>query len=170
MNTGQTLKGEKPLIIEFLSFKGDILQKRTEILDFYFVYFLGTSIYRETFHFVQKSLVNLFQFLIQQLPFHLKKQSEPKPLEKEIKSNCLTGNLESSDTLHIEICSKKMNELLMQRQICAADIRCLDANSKQCLKKLCLKTCLYRTAQPNPAPQLLDDLNLAGSHLQIEQL
>ncbi len=48
--------------------------------------------------------------------------------------------------LRFEISSDKLNELLLKRQICAADIRCLDANSKQCLKMLCLKTCLRSTS------------------------
>ena len=45
--------------------------------------------------------------------------------------------------LRFEISSEKMNLLLFNHQICAADIRCLDANSKRCLKKLCLQTCLH---------------------------
>jgi hypothetical protein len=50
------------------------------------------------------------------------------------------------DMFRFEISSDKLNELLLKREICAADIRCLDANSKQCLKKLCLKTCLRSTS------------------------
>jgi len=44
--------------------------------------------------------------------------------------------------LRFEISSDKLNELLLKRQVCAADIRCLDAQSNQGLKMLCLKTCL----------------------------
>jgi hypothetical protein len=49
--------------------------------------------------------------------------------------------------LRFEISSDKMNFLLSNHQICAADIRCLDANSKQLLKKLCLQTCLHNISQ-----------------------
>lgn len=49
------------------------------------------------------------------------------------------------EVLRFEISSEKMNSLFLNHQVCAADIRCLDANSKQCLKKLCLKTCLRNT-------------------------
>lgn len=57
--------------------------------------------------------------------------------------NHLKPRIKKSDSLRFEISIEKMNELLSQRQICAADIRCLDINSKQCLKDLCLNTCLY---------------------------
>ena len=46
------------------------------------------------------------------------------------------------DVLRFEISSDKMQFLLSNHQICVADIRCLDTNSKHCLKKLCLQTCL----------------------------
>ncbi len=52
------------------------------------------------------------------------------------------------DVLRFEISSEKMNILLSNRQVCAADIRCLDANSKQCLKMLCLRTCLHNPQTP----------------------
>ncbi len=54
-------------------------------------------------------------------------------------------NKQEIEMLRFEISSKKLNTLFLNRQICAADIRCLDANSKQCLKRLCLKTCLRNT-------------------------
>jgi len=47
------------------------------------------------------------------------------------------------EMLRFEISYKKMDDLFLNHQICVADIRCLDENSKQCLKKLCLKTCLH---------------------------
>lgn len=55
-------------------------------------------------------------------------------------------NKQEIEMLRFEISSKKLNTLFLNRQICAADIRCLDTNSKQCLKKLCLKTCLRNTS------------------------
>ncbi len=49
--------------------------------------------------------------------------------------------------LRFEISSDKMNFLLSNHQICAADIRCLDENSKKCLKNICLQTCLHNISQ-----------------------
>lgn len=46
------------------------------------------------------------------------------------------------DTLRFEMSAVKLKELLLKRQICAADLRCLDNQSKQCLRGLCLQTCL----------------------------
>ncbi|MEE9424640.1 MAG: hypothetical protein V3V18_06640 [Methylococcales bacterium] len=60
------------------------------------------------------------------------------------------GVKQAIDTLRFEISSEKMNCLLLNRQICATDIRCLDANSKQCLKTLCLKTCLRNPSLIQP--------------------
>jgi hypothetical protein len=59
-----------------------------------------------------------------------------------IKTKSQAGIKQEIDVLRFEISSAKMNNLLLNRQICVADIHCLDANSKQCLKILCLKTCL----------------------------
>ncbi len=53
--------------------------------------------------------------------------------------------LESNKSLppiRLEISIEKINDLLRHKQICAADVRCLDSNSKQCLAKLCLQNCL----------------------------
>ncbi len=55
-------------------------------------------------------------------------------------------NKQEIELLRFEISSKKLNTLFLNRQIGAANIRCLDANSKQCLKRLCLKTCLHNTS------------------------
>jgi hypothetical protein len=62
------------------------------------------------------------------------------------KPDYLVKRNETSNHLRFEISAEKMNELLAHRLICAADVRCLDNNSKQCLKKLCLTTCLYKGA------------------------
>jgi hypothetical protein len=53
-----------------------------------------------------------------------------------------TNDLDKNNQLRLEISYEKMNELLASHLICAADIRCMDAHSKRCLKYLCLKTCL----------------------------
>ncbi len=81
-------------------------------------------------------ITHFYQLVINK--FSLIKQPELNQL-KEMKG--LTSS--SDNNLRFEISAEKMNELLAQRQICAADIRCLDSNSKRCLKNLCLKTCLY---------------------------
>jgi hypothetical protein len=78
-----------------------------------------------------------------------------RPSEKTRKKR-LTINSKNSDVLCIEISSDKINMLLEQRLICAADIRCLDNNSQSRLKNLCLRTCLYNTPSYLAVPQLLD--------------
>jgi len=50
--------------------------------------------------------------------------------------------LESNTPIRLEISRAKINELLQHKQLCAADVRCLDLNSKQHLTKLCLQNCL----------------------------
>ncbi len=52
-----------------------------------------------------------------------------------------------NNTLKIIINTQKMTELLVNHQICVADICCLDKNSKDCLKSLCLKTCLQNISK-----------------------
>ncbi len=47
-------------------------------------------------------------------------------------------------SIRLEISIEKINELIKHKQICAADIRCLDTDSKQCLSKLYLQNCLTR--------------------------
>ncbi len=71
------------------------------------------------------------------------------PEKNRSSSGSVSRNLEhqrDGDVLFFEIISQKMQKLLAHRQICAADVRCLDADSKQCLKKLCLNTCLYNAS------------------------
>ena len=55
---------------------------------------------------------------------------------------------QETDLVRFELSAEKLSTLLLNRQVCAADIRCLDAQSKQCLKMLCLKTCLSNTHLP----------------------
>lgn len=43
--------------------------------------------------------------------------------------------------IRIEITEKTLIRLLRAGQVCAADLRCLDCTSKQCLWRLCLKSC-----------------------------
>jgi hypothetical protein len=45
------------------------------------------------------------------------------------------------ETIRIEIAEKTLVRLLRAGQVCAADLRCLDCKSKQCLWRLCLRSC-----------------------------
>ncbi len=70
--------------------------------------------------------------------FSIGKLSVVKLVELLFKTKIKTHGKKDIGVLRFEISLEKMNRLLSNHQICAADIRCLDANSKQCLKKLCL--------------------------------
>ncbi|MCK5829309.1 MAG: hypothetical protein KAH20_03315 [Methylococcales bacterium] len=137
MFTNQTLKREKVLKINSLlsSEKFFLIQK-------------------EKFSFIPLKINSPF---VSWLSFSLRRQFNF--FKKEIRFSAKNSD-KSSKTLHIEISSKKMNELLEQQKICAADIRCLDVNSKQCLKLLCLKTCLHNTKYSNSQPKALSKLPL----------
>lgn len=128
----------------------------------------------ETFLIVKNALsfriLNWFQFCIKRMRFNRREQSEFSLLKKENGMDCLIDNKKTADILRFEISSEKMNELLAQRQICAADIRCLDTNSKKCLKNLCLEACLNNVRYSRQESRLLNEFNLSGSHLQIEEL
>ncbi|OQK17005.1 hypothetical protein AU255_03645 [Methyloprofundus sedimenti] len=63
----------------------------------------------------------------------------PKVVSRRIQK---AANNKASLPICLEISKEKLNELLKNKQICAADIRCLDSGSKQCLMKLCLQNCL----------------------------
>jgi hypothetical protein len=114
---------------------------------------MGGKIYSCLLHFYQK--------IIKRQPLSLKKLSESKSFEKENRLNKLTDNCDYTDIIRIEVSSAKMNDLLARHQICAADVRCLDIKSKQCLKKLCLETCLYNTKSSNLAYRHPVNLNLS---------
>lgn len=43
--------------------------------------------------------------------------------------------------IRIEMSAETITRLLAQGQVCAAEIRCLDCRSKECLWRLCLETC-----------------------------
>ena len=44
-------------------------------------------------------------------------------------------------TIRVEIAEQVLARLLSTGQVCAADFRCLDCKSKQCLWRLCLQSC-----------------------------
>ena len=46
-----------------------------------------------------------------------------------------------SNPIRVEITEETLLRLLAGGQVCAADFRCLDCKSKQCLWNLCLRSC-----------------------------
>jgi len=56
--------------------------------------------------------------------------------------NKLTNNTKQAQTLRFEIDADKLSTLFSHHQLCAADIRCLDRSSKNCLQIICLNTLL----------------------------
>jgi hypothetical protein len=49
---------------------------------------------------------------------------------------------ELDKTVKLEMKASTLKRLLETRQVCATDFHCLDCSSKQCIKQLCLQTCL----------------------------
>ncbi|MFP3912529.1 MAG: hypothetical protein ACLFUT_10685 [Desulfobacteraceae bacterium] len=47
-------------------------------------------------------------------------------------------------TLRLEVNENMMKHLLTTGQVCAADFRCLDGESKQSLWRLCLESCALK--------------------------
>jgi hypothetical protein len=43
--------------------------------------------------------------------------------------------------IRVEVDTETLNRLLAAGQVCAADFRCLDCKSKQCIWRLCLLNC-----------------------------
>jgi hypothetical protein len=48
---------------------------------------------------------------------------------------------EKEKWLCVEISADTMRRLLMENQLCAAELNCLDCKSKDCLLRLCLECC-----------------------------
>ncbi|RZB33401.1 MAG: hypothetical protein SRB2_04040 [Desulfobacteraceae bacterium Eth-SRB2] len=46
--------------------------------------------------------------------------------------------------VRVEVDAKTLNRLLAAEQVCAADFRCLDCESKRCIWRLCLLNCTSR--------------------------
>jgi hypothetical protein len=44
--------------------------------------------------------------------------------------------------VRLEISAKKLLSLLDAGALCAADLRCLDCESKHCVREICLRNCL----------------------------
>lgn len=61
---------------------------------------------------------------------------------------------ETGTPLRVEISEETLYRLLREGQVCAADFRCLDCRTKQCLRLLCLKSCARRiTLDTDSVPQ-----------------
>ena len=109
----------------------------------------------------QFNFQSLYTFFINRLTHFRKKVICPRftlfGLSKQ------TTHQYNTNVLSIEISSEKMETLLAFHHICAADVRCLNANSKQCLQKLCLKTCLNKMHSYR-MPHLLDNDQLTHQY------
>lgn len=46
-----------------------------------------------------------------------------------------------STFVRVEIAAETLSRLLVDGHVCAADLHCLDGHSKQCLWRLCLRSC-----------------------------
>jgi len=62
--------------------------------------------------------------------------------------NKLTNNTKQAQTLRFEIDADRLSALFSRHQLCAADIRCLDHSSKNCLQTICLNTLLIEPLSP----------------------
>ncbi len=102
---------------------------------------------------------SLIRFLTKRLQFNLKRSLKSNVIKKENKLDDLAKKNKKVKIVRIEISSEKMNTLLADRLICAADVRCLDRKSKQCIQALCLNTCLQKPKHSNPGFQLRDELH-----------
>ena len=49
---------------------------------------------------------------------------------------------EKNKPVRVEVAETTLLRLLSHGQVCAADFRCLDCESKQCFRRLCLKSCV----------------------------
>ncbi len=58
----------------------------------------------------------------------------------------------ATNSVRIEIQSDKLLTLLRQGLICAADLRCLDCNSKRCLLRLVMKACAANLTEESRVP------------------
>ena len=128
------IKAEKTLIIDFLPHKEVKFKK-----------ILGS------FWYIGKLVKNF-----KRIPLNITKYTGFSHSKERLKTEGQTKKNETPDCLRFEISSEKMNDLLAHRQICAADIRCLDSNSKQCLKRLCLNTCLYDLNYSNSSSKRIE--------------
>jgi hypothetical protein len=48
--------------------------------------------------------------------------------------------------VRVEVAPETLRRLLTAGLVCAADFRCLDCDSNECVRRLCLATCLRKPA------------------------
>ena len=73
--------------------------------------------------------------------------------------------IEKENRLCVEISAHTLKRLIMDNQLCAADLNCLDCESKFCLRRLCLECCTPKKLLRNEAryPQgLFPDAKTVG--------
>lgn len=51
--------------------------------------------------------------------------------------------------VRVEVAPETLHRLLAAGQLCAADLRCLDCESKQCIWRLCLMNCVNNWTSGN---------------------
>jgi len=54
----------------------------------------------------------------------------------------------AENKVRLEMSEKTLKSLLTANQVCAADFRCLDCASKQCMWRLCLESCIISAPYP----------------------
>lgn len=59
------------------------------------------------------------------------------------------GAATASDYLRLEVSVETLSRLLASGQLCAADFRCLDCESKQCVWRLLLMNCDWSSGTNN---------------------
>jgi hypothetical protein len=57
----------------------------------------------------------------------------------------------SEKRVRVEVTQATLLRLLRAGQVCADELRCLDDESKQCLWRLCLQSCVKSPGKPIPA-------------------
>ena len=58
-----------------------------------------------------------------------------------------------TELIRLEIHTDKLRQLLNTGALCAADFRCLDCKSKQCIWQICLAGCIHPDSENVAAPQ-----------------
>jgi len=75
--------------------------------------------------------------------------------------------LQAEDTvIRIEIKAKVLESLFAQGILCAADLRCLDTNSKNQVRQLCLQSCAQNLCQKGLQSHQ-QELNLSSNETEI---
>lgn len=112
----------------------------------------------DDFQLIPESLIFLMSFrvIVKRLSYGITK-TKLHLLNRKDKDHGIISTPDKEKVLYIEISAEKIKALLAQRVICAADVRCLDTNSKHCLRELCLATCLHKKQAYQPGHQLLEN-------------